>query len=165
MLDYIFIRGPIGVGKTSVSRSLYDRLRLNYYNPFLLEFDRFRNENVEEQITDLNQQRAVELLVHKLNDLIESRCIPIIEGVFYQPELVSYLLNNVYGKSLRIKLFAPVDVCVERNQNRRFSREEFRVVNTWELLQQDEQGEMVIQTQDRTIEHVVDEIFGCFKSS
>ena len=164
MKDYILIRGPIGVGKTAVGSLLSDRLKNDGYNNFLLSLDKFRNENVGKEVTYLNKKRAIELVVPKINDLISYNCIPIVEDVLYEQDMLFYLINNIEGNSLRIKLMAPFDICIKRDCSRKFPRGKVRVEVTWQMLQKDDPNEFRIETKDMSIEDVVNLILSRFIS-
>ena len=114
----ILIRGPAGIGKTTIARRIADLLDAEYIS-----------------VDDI-------LKKHKL-DVVEGECIPlknflkandlalgfaklnlqqgskiVIDGNFYHREQVQHLVNNIGSDVYAFDLKAPLSVCLERDKNR-----------------------------------------------
>ncbi|MEK6963590.1 MAG: hypothetical protein AABX70_04130 [Nanoarchaeota archaeon] len=163
MIDYVLIRGPIGVGKTSVAKRFSNLLSLDCYPSFFIEFDRFRRELGIGEPTYLNKRVGTFLLVERMNQLIQKGSLPVVEGVFYEGNM-NHLRRNITGLALLIKLMAPLDICIERDQRRTYPRGVERVVPVWNSLQHTVVSEVSINTETRTIEEIVDDVYLHFKS-
>lgn len=162
MIDYMIIRGPIGAGKTSVAERLSNVIAADHHT-FFVEFDLFRRKLGIGDPIYKNRNRGTVLLAKRMNELMEDGFLPVVEGVFYESN-ISYLINNVRGSGFLLKLMAPLDVCIERDKERIYSRGIERVVPVWNILQDPMVGELVIDTNDRAIDEVVADIYAHFRS-
>ncbi len=163
MVDYILIRGSIGVGKTTIATLLEKKISEENYHAKLWSLDKFKNENVSKDVTYYAKRRAIELLTPIVNSSIDKNNVPLIEGVLYEQDLFLYLINNVYGKALKVKLTAPLELCIKRDSIRAYPRGVYRVTRTWNLLQNVHGDDYEVNAGNKNIEEIVNEIIDKFK--
>ena len=94
MVDYILIRGSIGVGKTTIATLLEKKISEENYHAKLWSLDKFKNENVSKDVTYYAKRRAIELLTPIVNSSIDKNNVPLIEGVLYEQDLFLYFYNR-----------------------------------------------------------------------
>lgn len=158
MKEYILIRGPISVGKSQVASLTTAKLREKAYNAFLLCTDRFRKHHNLTEPTYYNKKKSVELLIPQITYLIDCNYIPVVEGVFYENDLRHTLVNSIQNQALRIKLVADLETCLSRDKLRKKSRGSKKVLDVWNLSKNQDQDEILVDTQNKSLEEVAQEI-------
>ena len=92
----IIIRGPAGVGKTTIAKKLARNLDADYFS-----FDEIMEINkldtiIGEGIPSENFVKANEILL----DLIKNKKRVVLDGCFYRKEQIDHLLNNLKGDKI-----------------------------------------------------------------
>lgn len=157
MQRIILIRGPLGVGKTIVSRTLAEKLGASY-----VSIDRTLEElNLDksdgECIPAKNFLAAQEHVLPQIKDALDSGKNVIIDGNFYHKAQIEHFAEH-FGEQLRIfTLHASIEVCIERDGKRRqpYGEDATRAVH-W-LVSRFEAG-TIIDTEDKSVDQVANEI-------
>lgn len=110
----IIVRGPAGVGKTTIAKELARNLNSDYFS-----FDEIMEINkldtiVDDGIPSENFVKANKIIL----DLIRNKERVILDGCFYRKEQIDHLLNNLKTKAHIFTLNADITKCSERNKTR-----------------------------------------------
>jgi predicted kinase len=152
----LIIRGPLGVGKTTVARLIAERLGGDY-----ISIDEVLAENgldqVEDGIPAGNFIRANELLLPGANASLAAGRAVVLDGNFYYISQISHLNPRLRTHLHVFTLHAPLEVCIRRDE----ARERVYGVDsaTWVyyLAGRVKTG-TVIETEHKSAEEVVEEI-------
>lgn len=115
MKKLIIIRGPLGIGKTTVSHILSQNLRLEY-----LSLDKIIDDNYLAP-TDLDE---IPLEIYlKANEIIfdlaeKSKNTFVIDGCFYYQQQIDDLVKKFDDNVEIFTLAGHVDTCIERDSKR-----------------------------------------------
>jgi predicted kinase len=113
----ILIRGPLGVGKTTVAAELGHRLGAR-----IISIDAILEENGLDQgshgIPARNFLRANELALPTAQEALEAGRPVIFDGNFYYKSQVRHLLRRLPSPTYVFTLNAPVEECIARDSGR-----------------------------------------------
>ena len=113
----LIIRGPLGIGKTTVARLLCQRL-----NALYLSVDEILDENGLDRgsngIPARNFWRANELSLPAAREALEAGRGVVYDGNFYYISQIRHLLRRLPGSAYVFTLQAPLEVCIARDAGR-----------------------------------------------
>jgi len=113
MTKIIVIRGPLGVGKTTVSKLLAEKLRAEY-----LSVDEILEKNSLDDpngISVENFLKANEIIFKLVNN---SEKAFIVDGNFYYQEQINDLKQKFGDQIVFFTITSPVEKCLERDAGR-----------------------------------------------
>jgi tRNA uridine 5-carbamoylmethylation protein Kti12 len=119
MAYYIIIRGPLGVGKSTIAQALTKRLRASY-----ISVDDVLAENGLDVrgnrpcIPAENFIKADHIVLAAAKAALKNGKIVIFDGCFYHKEQIDDLERNLSGKHFVLTLKAPLELCVKRDSKR-----------------------------------------------
>ncbi|MCX6741741.1 MAG: AAA family ATPase [Candidatus Pacearchaeota archaeon] len=156
---YIIIRGPLGIGKTTIAKKLAKILKADY-----ISIDKIlKNMNLDELdqkqgCVPLNNFLKVdEKIIPTIKESLEKGKKVIIECCFYHKENIEHLIHNLNFKNYVITLKAPVEVCLERDRKREKCLGEKAAIEVHKLVSRFDHG-IIINTENKTEDQVVKEI-------
>jgi predicted kinase len=159
MPPYIVIRGPLGVGKTTIAKALARRL-----NGLYISIDDVLAENgldiVDEGepcIPAKNFITAQNLVLSKAKDGLKRGRPVIFDGNFYHHEQLTHLAEALPPDGIVVTLTAPLSVCIARDARRAHTYGEGAAAAVHWLVSRVEAG-IVIETEGMTVEETVAEI-------
>jgi GrpB-like predicted nucleotidyltransferase (UPF0157 family)/shikimate kinase len=165
MTFYIIIRGPLGIGKTTISKILAKKLKAEH-----ISMDKVLEENnldkVDEKegcIPARNFIKADEIVFPKLKSLLDKGKIVIFDGCFYHKEQIEHIERNFQGEHFIFNLKAPLEVCIKRDKGRDKVYGEFAAKIVHKLVSRFDYGAN-INTEGKTPAQVAKEIIGYTKS-
>lgn len=134
--NYLLIKGPLGVGKTTTALYLTRQLREEGHNCSDLSFDHFYKSFFDLYFSEEKVMETGKLVLPLIEQLREIGYFCIIEGVFLRP-VYEYVRLNLSGRLLDVTLNAPLEVCLLRNAEREKDKKlaEKRVTRTWHTTQ------------------------------
>jgi len=149
----IIIRGPAGVGKTTIAKELAKTLNANYFS-----FDEIMEENkldtiVGDGIPSENFVKANEIIL----DLIRNKKRVVLDGCFYRKEQIDHLLNNLKTKVHIFTLDADIPECSERNKTRMNPLADEDIKQVHKLVSKIKIG-IIIITAGKSIKQIVSDI-------
>jgi len=115
---YVVVRGPLGAGKTAVSRGIASAVRGTHV---LIDtiLDDYRLEEWDEvYISERSFLRANEIAVRQSADLLRGGTPVVFDGNFYYRSVVEDLLFRLDFPHLVVTLKAPLATCVARDAQR-----------------------------------------------
>ena len=153
----IIIRGPLGVGKTTISQLLAQKLSADYYSVD----DILAKNNLD--IVDENLGCIPEKNFLKVNQIITQKIIQnnqsvIIDGNFYYQNQIADLIKNIPFQSFVYTLTAPLEVCIKRDSERPNSHGIDATTAVFNLVSQFNYGE-IIDISNLTIDDSVNQIY------
>ena len=153
MAYFIIIRGPAGIGKTTIAKKLAKDLNADHFS-----FDKIMKENKLDNIDGdgiptENFIRANEIII----PLIIHKKRVILDGCFYREKQINHLLNKFKIKNYIFTLNADVAECLNRNKTRRNPMTEENIKQVYDLVSKIKIG-ININTSGKSIHQVVSEI-------
>ena len=119
MSYYLLIRGPLGIGKTTISKILSKKLKAEYFSmDKILADNKLDNRGDESCIPARNFVKANEIILPEIKKYLEKGTIVVLDGCFYHKEQISHLEKNLKFKQLVFDLKAPIEICIERDSKR-----------------------------------------------
>jgi|FLOH01.1.fsa_nt_gi shikimate kinase len=110
----IIIRGPAGVGKTTIAKEIAKKIGAEYISFDKVMEDNELDEIVGDGIPAENFVKANELIL----PIIANKKNVVLDGCFYRQEQIKHLLKSLTSKVLIFTLCADVNECYERNIQR-----------------------------------------------
>ncbi|MFN2283664.1 MAG: AAA family ATPase [Anaerolineae bacterium] len=153
----VIIRGPLGVGKTTIARELAQRLGALY-----VSVDTVMTENgldiVEgEYIPVENFVKVNELVFPQAANALNDGIPVVFDGNFYYERQITHLLETVQGPHYVFTLQAPLDVCIARDAQRALVYGEDAAAAVHCAVSRVDYGTS-IETAGKTVENVLQEI-------
>ena len=156
MAYFIIIRGPLGIGKTTIAKALAKILNAEYISiDKVLEennLDREDNNFVPEDFIKAN-----EIILPKVKEGLAKGKIVIFDGCFYFKEQIEHLKKNIPKKGFVFNLKAQIETCVDRDSKRDGVYGEKAAREVHELVSKFDYGTN-IDTNNKTKNEVVKEI-------
>ena len=160
MAYFIVVRGPAGVGKTTIAKKLAEILKADY-----LSFDEIMRKKrldsiVSNGIPSENFVKSNELIIPKAMERLKSNSIVVFDGCFYRNEQINNLKKTLHFEYYIFSLKASLKECLERNKTRKTPMTKKAVEEVYRLVSKLEAGIEINTSGKNTIE-VVDEILKC----
>lgn len=155
MIEIIIIRGPLGVGKTTIARGLAEALSAEY-----ISIDTILAENKLDQGEDIplkNFLKANEILIPKIKVAHKNKKSVVIDGNFYFKETIEDLENKL---NLPLKIFyltAPLDICLARDAAREDSLGQLATRAVYNLVSRVDIGTK-IKANEKNTEEIIEDI-------
>jgi tRNA uridine 5-carbamoylmethylation protein Kti12 len=159
MSYFIIIRGPLAVGKTTVSKELARILDGEYisFDKLMEEHELDRGDEDEGCIPARNFVKANEIIIPKIEKLLENGKIVILDSCFYHKKSLVHLYENLPHRHYAFTLKAPVEVCIQRDRGREWVYGEGAARAVHEMVSGFDEG-IVIDTDGKTLAQTVEEI-------
>ncbi|HLM90999.1 MAG TPA: AAA family ATPase [Thermoplasmata archaeon] len=110
----VVIRGPLGVGKTTVSKRLSARIAAEY-----ISIDRILDEDGLWEAGHLSEfLRANEIAAARAEPMLAKRTPVVFDGNFYWKSQIEDLVGRFRYPHFVFTLKAPLRVCIERDARR-----------------------------------------------
>ncbi|MBS1266630.1 MAG: Shikimate kinase [Candidatus Woesearchaeota archaeon] len=158
MTYYIIIRGPAGVGKSTISKLLaketkakviqYDKIMKSFGLDYVFE---------DKGIMLKNYLKAHKVMVPKLKEKLEKGINLIIDHNFYHKEQIQDLTKNLDFSNFIFTLKADVEECIRRDRSRNDPLGEKAIKDVFRLVSAFDFG-ISIDTDQKTPQEVVEEI-------
>ncbi|PIN81684.1 hypothetical protein COV11_01420 [Candidatus Woesearchaeota archaeon CG10_big_fil_rev_8_21_14_0_10_30_7] len=157
MTFYLIIRGPLGVGKSTISKQLAKDLGAEYISidKILSEHDLAHSDG--KCIPEKNFIKANELVLSKVKNFLNKGIPVIFDGNFYHYESINHLIENLEGQHYVFTLDAPLDVCIARDKERGETHGAVAATAVHNLVSEVRYGQ-TIETENKTINEIVAEI-------
>ncbi|MBU0577329.1 ATP-binding protein [Patescibacteria group bacterium] len=161
MNHFIIIRGPLGVGKTTISKKLAKILDAEY-----VSIDTVLSDNELDKVNESeggipvkNFIKGNKIVMPQIKDNLSNGKTVIIDGCFYHKEQIKHFINNLNASHFTFTLKAPVEVCIERDKGRERGYGEGAAMAVHCMVSKFDYG-TVIDTDSKTADEVVQEIVG-----
>ncbi len=160
MSYFIIIRGPLGIGKSSVAKELSEILNAEYISmdSIIEELGLDKVPETEECIPAKNFIKADEYILPTVKKRLDNRKIILFDGNFYHKEQIEHLLNNLSDYEHYIfTLKAPLKVCMKRDKQRAKPYGKWAAMAVHNLVSRFEYG-TIVNTENKNLHQVVKEI-------
>ena len=116
---YIIIRGPLGIGKSTISKELSEKLKAKYvpYDRIVDKHKLYKNQE-EGYISQKSFLRANKIAIKKAKSIIKKKPV-IFDGNFYWKSTLDDLISKLKYPRYVFTLKAPVKVCIDRDSKRK----------------------------------------------
>jgi len=149
----IIIRGPAGIGKTTISKELAKAIDAKYFS-----FDKIMKDNKLDDI--VGDGIAAENFV-KANEIILSEMKKhkrvVLDGCFYRKKQMEHLLHKLSSKVFIFTLLADITECHKRNLSRKNPLSKENVKQVYDLVCKLKVG-TDIRVRNKEVHTVVSEI-------
>ena len=145
---YIIIRGPLGIGKTTIAKELAKKLKAQY-----ISIDKvLKNNNLDKIV---NKCISLKNFIKGNNLLLKNiKKKAIIDGCFYHLKQINHLKKHLKPLYI-VTLTANLKTCIKRDKNRKKSYGEGATRAVYKLTKK---TGIIINTEKKTIKQVIKEI-------
>lgn len=118
MTYYIIIRGPLGIGKSTIAENLSKKLKAKHF-----AIDKILDENNIEEweegyVSQKSFIKANEIAVQRAKKYLEKGIPVVFDGNFYFKSQIEDLIKRLNFPHYVFTLKAPLKVCVDRDNQR-----------------------------------------------
>ncbi len=154
---FIIIRGPAGIGKSTIAKKLAKVLNAHHFS-----FDEILENNKLDSIkgdgiSAENFVKANKLILPKAKEMIKNDKIIIFDGCFYRKKQLDHLKKNLAYKHYVFSLKAPLKECFARNKTRKKPMAKKEIENVYTLVSKLKEG-INIETTNKSISNVTKEV-------
>ena len=161
MSYYIIIRGPLGIGKSTIAESLAKTLNARYIaidrivdNPKLIT-----REKEQGYVSQKNFIKANEIAVKRVKKNLENKESVVFDGNFYWESAIEDLERRLKDyKGYVFTLKASLKTCIKRDAEREKSPGKDSAIAVYKKSTSFDYG-AIINTENKTPEKVIREIF------
>ena len=158
MSYFIIIRGPLGVGKSTIAKKLAKILHAEYVSiDTVLEKYGLDKVKIEKWIPAKNFIKATEIILPKIKEKLSHGKILILEANFYHKKQIEHLVQNLSFPRYAFTLKAPLEVCIRRDSKRKKTLGKEATEAVYKLVSCFDYG-TIIDTNKKTIDKIVKEI-------
>jgi len=118
--EMIIVRGPLGVGKSTISKRLSGEIGAKYFSVDEILDDKGLAV-VDEGLGCISEASFIkvnDLIVEEVKEWLSKDVPVVVDGNFYHRGQLDDLVERVGGESLVFTLMAPLEVCIERDSGR-----------------------------------------------
>lgn len=161
--DYMILRGPMAVGKTTTGRALFKYLNKIGIERAFIPFDMLRKlisrREPSYELKKIHTENAVVLA----NKFISEGYFTILEGVYAIQELLDYLKTNIHGEYKLFQLNCDINTLLKRDSSndRAFSCGCEKINLALQILKENSNKnpeEIIIDNTYLSVDEVVDKI-------
>jgi len=159
MSYFIIIRGPLGIGKTTIAKKIAEILKGEYISiDNVLEKNNLdKVDEKEGGIPAKNFIKGNEIVIPKIEEKLNEGKIVIIEGCFYHKEQIEHFIQNLDTSPFVFTLKAPLEVCIDRDSKREKIYGMEAAIAVFNMVSKFDYG-ILIETENKSVEETADEI-------
>ena len=157
MSYFIIIRGPAGVGKSTIAKKIAELLNGDYFS-----FDELMRKNKLDiirgyGIPEENFVKANELVIPKARKKLENNKIVVFDGCFYRKKQLKHLEKNLPYNHYIFSLKLPLKDCFARNKTRKIPMTNKAIKEVFLLVSKLNIG-IEIKTSNKSVTDIINEI-------
>jgi predicted kinase len=160
MIYFVVIRGPLGIGKSTIAKQLAELLNGDY-----ISIDAVLEENGLDKVDEKegcipvkNFIRANEIAIPKVRASLNKGKVVVFDGNFYHREQLDNLIKGLKDyKNFVFTLKAPLEICIERDSKRKRAYGKDAAAAVHCLVSKFDYG-LIIDSCNKTPEQTVKEI-------
>jgi tRNA uridine 5-carbamoylmethylation protein Kti12 len=165
-MGLIIIRGPLGVGKSTIAKELAKKLNGKY-----LSIDEILVQNkldkIDKKIGCISEEsflKVNQLILPLIKKMIDNGKTVVVDGNFYYKNQIEDLIRNFPSESCVFDLKAPIEVCIRRDFGRISSHGKWAAIAVYNLVFKFDYG-VAIETENLSPERVVKIILSKLKTN
>ena len=157
MKYYIIIRGPLGIGKTTIAKKLAAKLDATHISIDSVLEEHGLDKANGRCIPAKNFIKANSIVLPSAKSALAREKIVIFDGNFYHKKQLQHIIQGLKSPHYLFTLKAPLETCIKRDskRKRRYGKEATTAVHT--LVTRFDYG-IVIDTDNKTAKKVAEEI-------
>lgn len=158
MSYYIIIRGPLGSGKTTLSKKLASSIHAEYIEiDDILDEYHLTEDQEDGYISQKSFIAANEIVRGRVTEILESGKPVIFDGNFYWKSQVEDLVERLQFSHHIFTLKAPLEVCIERDSKREYSHGKDAALVVYNKTGEFDYGVLIDATQpiDQTVSEIL----------
>lgn len=155
-MENIIIRGPLGIGKSTIARKLAKKIDADY-----ISIDKILKEMGFDAVDKEMGKIPLKNFLLASEKVQNTNKILVIEGNFYYKEQMEDLIQRL-GNCKVFTLKAPMDECIQRDRTRSHSYGERAAKDVFKLVSEFDYG-IVIDTENKSAKEVTEIILGKLK--
>lgn len=160
----IIIRGPAGIGKTTIGNKLAEKLRGECISiDKIMKENNLRHVPGDKCISEEKCIKANKIIIPKIKEKLNNKIV-IIENNFYHKKQIEDLLKNIPAKSFIFTLKASSKTCIKRDRKREKPLGDKSIIDVFNLVSAFDYGK-IINTENKTENKVVEEILKIIKAA
>lgn len=116
---YLIVRGPLGVGKTTIAKRLAQELGATHIAvDRVLDEHSLTGDTEDGYISQKSFKRANEIIAPDAEKLLKAGTPVVFDGNFYWQSQIEDLIERLPYPHEVVTLTAPLEVCIERDSKR-----------------------------------------------
>ncbi|MBN1169486.1 AAA family ATPase [Candidatus Micrarchaeota archaeon] len=162
---FIIIRGPLGVGKSSIAKRLSKILEAEYV-PIDLVLEKLGLDKVEKDVGCIpaaNFIMADDHILPTLEKKLREGKAVIFDACFYHKEHIEHLIQHLPYPHYVFSLKAPLEVCIKRDYKRNKTHGNDAAAAVYQLVSRFDYG-IVIDVSSKNINQTIKEILSYLPS-
>jgi len=161
----IIIRGPLGVGKTTIARILAERIGAKCFSiDEILKEERLdRIDPKEHCIPSINFLSVEEEYLPEIQKHLEKQSV-IFEGNFYHKEQIDFFAKHFKHNLIVVTLTAKLETCIYRDKQRGKSSSKTAIEEIYKLVSRFDAG-IIISSDGKPRDLIVEQIQNAIKAT
>lgn len=157
MTYYVTIRGPLGCGKSTITKALTEKINGKYFAvDRVLDKHNLTKDKEEGYVSQKSFLKVNEIIVPKARDLIKNGTPVVFDGNFYWKSQVEDLIKQLGGEHYVFTLKAPLEVCIDRDSKRKKTHGETAARVVYKKSTEFDYG--ILINIDRPLDEAIEEI-------
>jgi len=164
MAFFIIIRGPLGVGKSTIAERLSKSLDAEYV-PIDTVLEKHGLDKVDkdaECIPLANFIKADEMVLPRIKERLKNGRNVVFDACFYHKEHIDHLINSLPYAHYVFTLKAPLAVCIKRDGERKKNHGTDAADAVYSLVSRFDYG-TIIETGGKAVDQIIKEILSHLK--
>jgi len=159
MCYYVIIRGPLGVGKSTIACRLAKILRAKHVSidAVLAKHGLDKVDHYAKCIPIRNFIKASNIIFPEIKAKLKAGKIVIFDGCFYHKRQIQHIVKNLSSPHYIFTLKASLKVCIARDSRRKKSHGKDATVAVHHLVSRFDRG-IVIYTNKKTVAQTVKKV-------
>lgn len=158
MTYYIIIRGPLGIGKSTIAKSLAKNIKAEYiaYDR-ILDKHNLTKDKEDGYISQKSFLKANEIIAPKAKRFLDKGKSVVFDGNFYWKSQIEDLISKLNYPHYVFTLKAPLKVCIKRDKERIKTHGKDAAEAVYRKSIEFEYG-TIINTENKSVKEIVNEI-------
>jgi len=159
MSYYIIIRGPLGIGKSTIAQGLAKILHAEYV-PIDSILEKHSLDAIDKGakcIPARNFIKADEIILPSIKEKLKIGKKVIFDACFYHKEHIEHIIKNLPYPHYVFTLKAPLEVCIKRDSKRKKTHGKDAATAVHHLVSRFDYG-IVIDTNKKNLKQTIEEI-------
>ena len=157
MTNFIIIRGPAGVGKTTIAKAVAQQLNGVHFNvDQVLRETKLEIKNGDIPVGNFLKAQAV--IMPKVKEYLEQGKPVVFDGNFYYQEQIDQLVRELQGRPYIFTLKASLETCWQRNLARKKDKMDRISIEAMHRINTTFEAGKIVDTEGKSEEEVIKEI-------